>query len=125
MDFSRKSIFNDLLNKGYLTNTSEYTYSQFCRDYFFHPVNESKRLNRNGLTFFRKFYPCYEVDVLEKIEKSQIPTKHYLFLARFCRKPYYIGTNKIVFFDEEEAFLFKMCDGDIDNVSKIAPERLS
>ena len=48
-----------------------------------------------------------------------MPSKHYVFLTRYCKAPYYIGMKSIVFFDEDEALIFKLCDGDIDNVKTV------
>ncbi len=89
---------------------------------FFHPMGDGIRLHMAGLIYLETLVTCYDIDSDPGSEPR--PSKHYLFLARFCRKPYYIGLKKITFFDEEEAFLFKLCDGNIDNVQEVSPEKL-
>ena len=115
---TRKDIYSQL--------KTQLTFEDFCKSVFWHPVGDHKRLSHDGFIFLKSRLrdQCHEVDVFKKLDKSTMPGKHFIFLARFCRKPYYIGTNKIFFFDEEEAFLFKLCDGDIDNVKEVAPEKL-
>lgn len=103
---------------------SKIPFDEFCREYFWHPAGDALRINQIGLQYFRMYIPCHQVDVIKKLDKSKMAGKHFIFLARFCRRPYYIGTNKIFFFDDEEAFLFKLCDGDIDNVKEVAPKKL-
>lgn len=103
--------------------TEALTFEDFCRQKFFHPVSDALRLSLAGVQFLEENgLKAHAVDMIKETKKSEIPSKHYIFLAKYCRKPYYIGSNKIYFFDEEEAFLFKMCDGDIENVSQVAPE---
>ena len=97
-------------------------YDGWMRQVFFHPRGDGLRLSRDGLTIFKRHFPYYTVE--SKPVPEQRTSGHYIFLARFCRKPYHIGLDTITFFDEEEAFLFKMCDGDVDNVKEISPERL-
>lgn len=97
------------------------TYEFWSPVVFFHPMGDGLRLSNHGAKVLAKLDTAYEIDSVEERER---PAKHYLFLARFCRKPYFIGKSKIIFFDEEEAFLFKLCDGDIDNVQEVAPEKL-
>ena len=70
----------------------------------------------------RKHYKHHIVEVLAGSDKREIPAKNYIFLARYCKAPYYIGTDKLVFFDEDEAFLFKLCDGDIENVDQVTQD---
>ena len=89
---------------------------------FFHPMGDGLRLSHQGVKALTKLDTAHVVDSVSADRER--PSKHYIFLARFCRKPYFIGKSKIIFFDEEEAFLFKLCDGDIDNVQEVAPERL-
>lgn len=96
------------------------TFPEFCREAYYHPVGDYKRLKQKGYILFKKIYPYFVVDVLEGLDKHIMPSKHYLFLARYCKKPYYISQDKIIFFDEQEAFIFKMCDGNIDNVKEIS-----
>ena len=104
------------------------SYNEWARYIFFYPTGDGLRLSIVGQTIMSIHYPSYTVD--SKSEFDSVPgrevrkSKHYIFLARFCRKPYYISRDQIIFFDEEEAFLFKLCDGDIDNVQEVAPERL-
>lgn len=89
---------------------------------FYHPMGDGLRLSISGLIYLESLTTCYDIESDPGSEPR--PSKHYLFLARFCRKPYYIGLKKITFFDEEEAFLFKLCDGNIDNVQEVSPEKL-
>ncbi len=108
----------------YEESKSKLSFEDFCHLYFFHPVGDALRLNHEGFKALKLRLPCYEVDVIEKLDKRKMPGKHFIFLARFCRRPYYIGKNKITFFDEEEAFIFKLCDGDIENVKEVSPKKL-
>ena len=99
------------------------TFKEFNEKIFFTLAGDGIRLSLDGLRFFKsKAHPIHVVDLTEA--RRAFPSKHFIFLARFCRKPYYIGTDNIYFLDEEEAFLFKMCDGDIENVKSVAPEKL-
>ena len=123
MDFSRDAVYEDI-KKQDPESLKDFTFKEFCHAAYFHPVGSAKRLKNHGYMFLRKYYPCHEVEVPITEKRKNIPAKHYLFLARFCRKPYYIGKKKIIFFDEEEGFLFKLCDGDIDNVKTVSPEML-
>lgn len=91
-------------------------FSEFCRELYYHPVGEHKRLKQRGFMIFKSTYPHYVVKIIDGPDKSLMPSKHFIFLARYCKSPYYIGSDQIVFFDEQEAFVFKMCDGNIDNV---------
>lgn len=103
---------------------SSLTYDEWVKDVFWFPVGEEMRLKFDGFKLLKKHFPCHIIDQVAREEKP-IKSKHLIFLARFCRQPYYIyGSDHIAFFDEEEAFIFKLCDGDIDNVEQIAPERL-
>ncbi len=112
----RKEIFHS-------TNSDEQmSFEKFCKKNFWHPVGKALRLSDAGMKYLKTHLPCFEVDVVEKLDKSKMPGKHFIFLARYCKRPYYIGTNKIFFFDEEEAFIFKLCDGDIENVKEISSE---
>lgn len=119
----RQAIYDEI----YLRFKSSMEFKQFCGLYFFHPVGDALRLNHDGLLMLRNYMPEFIVDVLNPKNPGKnltLPGKHFIYLARFCRKPYYIGANEIIFFDEEEAFIFKLCDGDIENVKEIAPEKL-
>jgi len=98
------------------------TYQEWCREVFFHPIGDYMRLNRFGLELFKSHLTHHIVDSVT--DTGVRASKHYIFLSRFCRQPYYIAPSIIVFFDEEEAFLFKLCDGDVDNVAEVAPEKL-
>ena len=132
--WTRANIFQDIKerspNKLELDKKGEHSFSKFCSKIFFHPGGSALRINNNGLEFLKTYYPHYIIEVNDNINSvaghntKGMPSKHYVFLTRFCRKPYYIGSKKIVFFDEEEAFLFKLCDGDIENVKAVAPEKL-
>ena len=101
----------------------KYTYDEWMRVMFFHPIGDALRLSNDGLKLFKKHFPYHIVD--SSNAETMIRTSgHFIFLARFCRQPYHIGATTITFFDEEEAFLFKLCDGDVDNVQAVAPEKL-
>ncbi len=114
---SRRQKYFDLTVYG-----QKYTYDEWMRVMFFHPIGDGLRLNNYGLVIFKKTFPYHIVDSKPGQEKRT--SGHYIFLARFCRQPYHIGTKTITFFDEEEAFLFKLCDGNVDNVQAVAPEKL-
>ena len=98
------------------------TYDDWCKRMFFHPIGGALRLNGTGVEEFQKFFTGHLVNAIDV--EHQRKSGDYIFLARFCRMPYYIAHTYIMFFDEEEAFLFKLCDGNVDNVKDIAPERL-
>jgi len=113
---SRISIYNDLV----VNNNIIDTYSNFVKSYFFHPGGDALRLSSLGLKYLSQYYTCHTIDVLEKgHSRTRMPSKHYVFLGKYCKTPYYIDMYNIVFFDEETAFLFKLCDGDIDNVKSV------
>lgn len=122
---NRQRIYKTILEAGHRPEGKLKDYKTFSASFFFFPAGDKLRLNYEGLEFLKKIFEPFEVEVVDQKSKRQIPSKHYVFLAKFCRKPYYIGNRRIVFFDDEEAFLFKMCDGDIDNVQEISPERLN
>lgn len=112
----RQRIYQEVVN-------AKLDFQAFNGTIFFTPAGDHLRLSYDGLNFFKSRQ--YTIHVVELSElKRDFPAKHFIFLARFCRKPYYIGSDKIHFLDEEEAFLFKMCDGDIENVKTVAPEKL-
>lgn len=123
MSFTRKEIYDDLKIRDN-EEFNDINFNDFCRMTFWHPgtITNAKRLKSSGLTILKQYYPHFVVDVFDKKPKAEIPAKHYVFLAKFCKKPYYIGTNRIIFFDQEEAFIFKMCDGDVDNVKEVSAE---
>lgn len=100
------------------------TFEKFCLYVFWWPNGDFVRITWKGVLVLKKAYTCHEVSSINTGEHSS-PSKHFLFLSKFCRKPYYIGKDKIIFFDEEEALLFKLCDGDVDNVQQVSPEQLS
>ena len=113
---SRKSLFEDLQEQHDLNISFRY----FCILYCFHPGGESLRLNHKGIKFLSDFYPCHAIDVVDKNQsKKTMPSKHYVFLGKYCKMPYYIGEHHITVLDEDAAFLFKLCDGDIDNVKTV------
>ena len=117
MTTNRKRIYNKLVEKGLTIN-----FKDFGPFAYWHPAGDGNRLRLEGLKLFKKYqFPYYTVEVLDGLDKKELPSKHYIFLARYCKNPYYIGTDKIIFLDEEEAFVFKMCDGNIDNVKDISP----
>lgn len=120
----RKQIFDEFLSSMNDLSRTNISFHEFCSTYFFHPSSDAIRLNFYGSNILSMSLKCYKVDVVGQ-KKSEIPFKHYHYLAKFCRKPYYIGENYIMFFDEEEAFLFKLCDGSIDNVKEVSPNSLS
>lgn len=100
----------------------KFTYNEWILAIFFHPMGDGLRLGGIGLKLFKKHFPYHIVESDPGPEHRT--SGHYLFLAQFCRQPYHIGLKTITFFDEEEAFLFKLCDGNIDNVKDVAPEKL-
>lgn len=133
--WTRDSIFFNIIigiplpeRPDHKTETELKKYKIFCSNLFFHPGGEALRLCNDGVKFLEKYHTSHTIDIIEfqksGTNTSNMPSKHFVFLSRFCRKPYYIGMKKIIFFDEEEAFLFKLCDGDIDNVKTVAPEKL-
>jgi hypothetical protein len=121
----RQRIYDTILESGREPKGNLKDYNTFSSKFFFFPAGDKLRLNYEGLEFMKKIFKPFEVEVIDQKSKRQIPSKHYVYLAKFCRKPYYIGNHRIVFFDDEEAFLFKMCDGDVDVVQEISPERLN
>ena len=119
MKWTRKSIYRDLKRKW--PNEHMSVYKEFCRAVFFHPVGSTLRLRHSGFKTLSAYYPHYMVEIMDKDQtRANMPSKHYVFLGRQCKAPYYIGMHEIIFFDEDEAFIFKMCDGDIDNVKTIS-----
>ena len=67
-----------------------------------------------------KFLPIYDVEIMDEDHNREImPSKHFVFLMHYCKAPYYIRKNGIIFLDEDEALIFKLCDGDIDNVKTV------
>lgn len=99
-------------------------YDEWIKNVFWFPTGDGMRITFEGYQILSKHFPHYNIESDATAEKPRT-AKHFIFLARFCRQPYYIyGSDYIVFFDEEEAFIFKLCDGDIDNVEEVAPERL-
>lgn len=119
MNWTRKSIhedFKEKYNQGDITS-----YKQFCANVFFQPGGKTLRLNSKGVKILELCYTSHIVEVMDKTQsKKTMPAKHFVFLTRYCKGPYYIGAHQITFFDEDEAFIFKMCDGDIDNVKTVA-----
>lgn len=119
MKWSRNDIYSAL--KEDYPNEYMSTYKEFCAAVFFHPGGKALRLRFSGLDTLSKHYPHYDVEILDTTQnRKNMPSKHYVFLTRYCKAPYYIGMNTIVFFDEDEALIFKLCDGDIDNVETVA-----
>ena len=119
MGIRRQQIYDNLpiTAKGFLGDRS---YKTFCRETFWGPGGDSIRLKNNGLTYLKEYYTIHTVEVLGKLEKDNMPSKHFVYLSKYCKFPYYIGTNRVMFLNEEEAFIFKMVDGDIDNVKDIS-----
>lgn len=112
----RVEIFEEIQDKL----NKNIDYREFCRSIFFHPGGKSLRLNFYGMNFLAKYLPCHVIEVLNKKQnKKTMPSKHYVFLGKYAKKPYYIGEHTITFFDEDAAFLFKLCDGDISNVKTV------
>lgn len=106
------------------TNGQQLTYDEWIKNVFWFPTGDGMRLKFEGCKLLKKYFPHHIVESIAGDDKPRT-SKHLIFLARFCRQPYYIyGSEHIVFFDEEEAFIFKLCDGDIDNVEEVAPEKL-
>jgi len=95
-------------------------FKKLCAEIYFHPGGDTLRLSFKGLVFLSDYLPSNKVDVLiENQNRKTMPSKHYVFLTRYNKMPYYIGGKYITFFDEDAAFLFKMCDGDIENVKEV------
>lgn len=112
----RQQVFDDVQTQV----DEELDYKKFCREVFFHPGGESLRLNFKGSIFLSDYLPCHVVDIVDKTQSLKtMPSKHFVFLSKYSKLPYYMGKNSITFFDEDAAFLFKLCDGDIDNVKKV------
>lgn len=125
MKWSRRLIYQDV--SGYknendqLSNKDRTAYKKFCANVFFQPGGNTLRLKTEGVTVLETYYTSHIVEIIDKTQtKKNMPAKHYVFLTRYCKGPYYIGSRSITFFDEDEAFIFKMCDGDIDNVKTVA-----
>ena len=114
---SKRQKYFDATSAG-----QKFTFDEWMRVTFFHPIGDALRLSNDGLKLFKKHFSYHIVD--SNSENMVRTSGHFIFLARFCRQPYHIGTKTITFFDEEEAFLFKLCDGDVDNVQAVAPEKL-
>jgi len=94
------------------------TYNEWVTDIFVSPIGNSLRLNYYGFLQFKKKYKYYIVNSPSNKDNPR-KSKHILFLTNYCKFPYYIGNNNIMFFDKEEALVFRLCDGDIDNVQKV------
>lgn len=119
MEWNRKNIYETL--KEAWPNEYMSTYKEFCAAVFFHPGGKTVRLRKDGVKTLEISYTSHIVEVLDRTKtKKNMPSKHFVFLTRYCKGPYYIATHEIIFFDEDEAFIFKMCDGDIDNVKEVA-----
>lgn len=119
MNWTRKSIYDDA--KKLWEDEEAPPYKKFCADFFFHPGGKALRLRSIGVKLLSSCYTPHIVEIMDKKQsRKKMPAKHFVFLTRYCKGPYYIGTHEIVFFEEDEAFIFKMCDGDIDNVKTVA-----
>lgn len=118
-EWNRKSIYKTL--KEAWPNEHMSTYKEFCAGVFFHPGGKALRIRYDGVKTLSECYTQHVVDILDETQtKKHMVAKHFVFLTRYCNGPYYIGKNKIIFFDEDEAFIFKLCGGDIDNVKKVS-----
>ena len=119
MEWNRKNIYETL--KEAWPNEHMSTYKEFCAGVFFQPGGKTLRLRSDGVKTLATCYTPHIVEVMDKTKtKKNMPSKHFVFLTRYCKGPYYIATHEIIFFDEDEAFIFKMCDGDIDNVKSVS-----
>lgn len=86
-------------------------YKQFAKKIFFSTSGDGKRVRYD----FWKLFPDFDRHEVETpYMLKDFPPKFYLFLSKTCERPYYIGNHNIIFVDENEAFTFKLCDGDID-----------
>ena len=131
MEWTRKSIFKIIsedsqiwrvywTESGKISSISD-QYKKFCANVFFHPGGKSLRLNYDGVKILNKCFASFKVDILDQTRsRERMPSKHFVFLTRYCKAPYYIGRQYITFFDEEEALVFKLCDGDIENVTSVS-----
>lgn len=90
-------------------------YATWCKTVWFYPTGAQIRLNSLGLELFSQQLPHHTVLIPEDHRKA----KHYLFLSKYCREPYFIEPGRAVFFDEQEAMVFRLCDGDFDNFDEI------
>ncbi len=114
----RTAIFNYLKR----IDPEEFTkipFEEFCRDCFYHPAGDEKRLRQYGYMIFKKYFESYDIEWSDNIVPEQLPSKHLYWLTTECKQLYYIGRDKIVFFDKNDAIIFKLCDGDMDTIEKV------
>lgn len=108
----RQKYYQSFMQHPDITN-----YQDWCRQIWFHPAGKEIRLSSLGLALFREAQTMHTVRLSEKDRRK---AKHYIFLSKYCKEPYYIDPEKVVFCDEHEAMVFKLCDGDFDNVNEIS-----
>lgn len=101
--------------QDFIAHPEAVDYKTWCQTVWFYPTGEQLRLNSLGVELFSQKFTPYTVLVPADRRKA----KHYLFLNRYCKKPYFIEAGKVIFFDEHEAMVFKLCDGDFDNVDEL------
>lgn len=117
----RKAIYNYLLRID-PDSFNEIPFEEFCRDCFYHPTGDEKRLRQYGCSLLRNYFPSYYVEWQENIVPEQLPSKHLYWLTKYCKQAYYIGRDKIIFFDEDDALIFKLCDSDMDIVKEVTSD---
>ena len=118
MKWTRQQIFDDVRKKS--PSYDKMSFKEFCASIFFHPGGKALRLRANGIAILKDFFPTFDVDIMDKEQsKKNMPSKHFVFLMKYCKAPYYIRNNGVIFLDEEEALIFKLCDGDIANVKNV------
>lgn len=113
----RKQIYNNIL-KTHHDKIENISFEEFCRDVFYYPIGNQKRLRHYGYRLLKTIYTSYEVSWGKAQLPSDISSKHVLWLARNCKHLYYVGSNSIVLFDKDEAILFKMCDANLEIISE-------
>lgn len=112
----RKKLY-DLMVRIHPNEMALIEYNDFCRDNFFCPGGDTRRLRHYGLKFFSQFFDTYDVSWESEKVVDQISAKHLSWLVNHCKSLYYVGSKKIVLFDADEAFLFQLLDANIDDVA--------
>ena len=75
--------------------------------------NKGLKLTETGLQVFSK---CLENFTVEFQEDHFMTGYHRLFLDRFLQHPYHYNVKRIVLFDREEAFMFKLTAANLDQL---------
>lgn len=82
-------------------------------DYRYDGENHTgKRLTKVGLAFLSFFFKFYDCKVQKQIP---ITTKHLIFLSKFCTRPFYIDSKKLIFFESELAMRYKLSSDNIED----------